>query len=431
MKDLKEIALKIIDYDHRGRGIGKIDGLVVFVKGGVLGDKVNCKITKVKKRYLEGEVAEVLSPSSLRQPSPCPYSDRCGGCDFLDLDYRAELAWKKQSVEEQIKRIGELDPRVQETLGMESPYAYRNHMQFHVEDRKIGLYEKGSRDLVQIKRCLKQSEVANELLASLQDQRFLDGIRTVGIRTNQSNEIMLIVTSLKKLSQNQRDKLIGHCLDYNVKSIYETVSKNRRFHYGRDFELIYGEPYLNETFLTVDFFISPDSFFQVNYAQAKNLTQLAIQPFIEKGSNLVLDLYCGIGTMSLPMAKSDINVIGIELNQSAIEDARDNAENNRLRRARFVSGRTEEKLERLIDEEQIKPDGLLLDPPRSGADKKVIKEILELEPEVISYVSCNPSTLARDLHLLREKYHILSVTPVDMFSRTAHVESVAKLILNK
>ncbi len=415
------MELVITDYSHEGLGLGKVNNFVIFLDGGVLGDRVRVEITKKKKRFAQGKILETLSKSAHRVKSPCPYSDRCGGCDFQNLKYKQELKWKEDRIRQQIKRLGDLNPEVLPILPSPETSHERNHMQFHVKDRQVGLYGKHSRRLVKIDHCLKQSQAANEVLKKFQGQKILDQLKMIGIRTNEDGERMLIFVTPKKLSDREVGELLAIALDLNPVSIYESVQPKNYSHYGREFHHLYGKTHLDQEFLELQLEISPQSFFQVNRHQAENMVRAIGDIFTKE--DRVIELFSGIGTMSLPLANYVREIIGIEIVPSAVEDACLNARKNDIQNARYICGDVLEMLPKLVEDEG-EIHGIIMDPPRSGIDEEVLDMVLKCNPKHIVYISCSPSTLARDLGKLANDYEIQSVQPVDMFSRTAHVESI-------
>lgn len=411
----------ISDFDYKAMGITKLDGVPVFLNGGIIGDKIEYIVTKEKKNFFEGEILKTLKNSEFRVKSPCPYSKECGGCDFLEYDYQKTLSWKKERVDNNFSKIAGLHVKAQKINESPKRFAYRNNMQFQVRDGKVGLYKKNSRDVVDIKNCIMQSHNANKVLKILRSFKNLKELKTLGIRTNYRNEVMVILSSKERISK--LNLLIGNLIDANVVSIYENINKNNKFHYGEEFNLIYGNKYLEDKINDISYNLSPQSFFQINRGQASKLYTRAMDYLGVSSQEKIFDLYCGVGTLSLEIAKRGGNVIGVEIVDSAIEDARKNAEKNKLN-ARFIRGKSEDILEKLEENEKIKADKVLVDPPRKGLDKNLLKFLCKKEYKKIVYISCNPATLARDLGILKEKYRLEKAEIFDLFPNTAHVESV-------
>ncbi|MCD1146535.1 23S rRNA (uracil(1939)-C(5))-methyltransferase RlmD [Peptoniphilus sp. KCTC 25270] len=423
MEIMDLVELEIIDYDHRGRGLGKVEGAVVFLDSGFIGDRVEAQITKKKKRFFEGKVLKILEKSKDREKNPCPYGHRCGGCAFLGWSYEKELEWKKNFVKNAIQRIGNIEGDVENTLGMENPTHYRNHMQFHKTGDGWGLYTKDSAEIIPIGNCLMQRERANEILEKLQGKKYNREMKLLGLRTNEVGEIMAIFVGEKTLKESTKHKLVADAIEFGIDSLYYSENRNPKFHYGKEFIHLYGKEVLKEQFQGFEYEISPGSFFQVNLHQAEELAKKVVEGMGEEKWNYAMDLFCGIGTLTLPISQKSKETIGIEINPQAIEDARRTAKKNG-EEIRYIAGRVEKILPRLLEEENIQPEIAVFDPPRGGVEEEALEAITESAPERILYVSCNPTTLARDLKYLGEEYEIEKIWLVDMFPRSGHVETV-------
>lgn len=422
------IEIEIVDYNHNGKGLGKVDGAVVFTDGGFIGDRVLVEITKDKKKFFEGEIRKYIKKTKDREENPCPYGQVCGGCQFLGWEYQKELEWKRSRVQDAIERIGDISLQVEEVSHMEEPIAYRNHMQFHKVGRNFGLYNKSGKDIIPIKSCLMQKDKANTFLQGIQGKSYIEDFDRLGLRTNQEGKLMAIFVSSKALKMDALHKIVADAVEFKVDSLYFNLNKKPKFHYGRNFDLLYGEEFLEESLVGYNFQISPGSFFQINLSQAEKLVSMVKDSLNHRSWDLVMDLFCGIGSLSLPLSEISQEVIGVELNPRAIDDARQVAKSNGKNNLRYIAGKVENILPRLLEEENLSPQALVLDPPRAGVDPKALEAILESHPQRITYVSCNPSTLARDLKILKEKYRIEKITPLDMFPRTAHVEALTLLV---
>ena len=410
---------KIIDYDHKGFGLVKEEE-PVFLDGGVIEDLVDYKIINSGK-IKRGQINKIIKPSIFRVKSPCPYSKECGGCPLMETDYKKELEWKREKVRNNLLRIGKIETEIEEILGMEDNLHYRNNMQFKIEDGKIGLYSGKTKKIVEIKKCIIQKEIGNDILKIFQKFAKTTNIKTLGIRTNYKNQAMVIMVAdspIKKLNN-----IINELLELNVVSIYENINKSSKYHYGQKFKHIYGQKSLEDKIFNIKYQLSPQSFFQVNPRQVENLYKKAIENLNLEKKDKVLDLYSGIGTISLSLADKVEEVLGVEQVKEAVEDARKNAEENQIKNARFISGKVENIIDKITEEKVY--NKVILDPPRSGVEKTVLERLLKLEPEKISYISCNPSTQARDLKILKEKYKVEKVMPIDMFAHSSHVECIA------
>ena len=393
---------EIIDFDFKGLGMTKVDGLPVFLDGGVIGDQVEFLITKKKKNFCKGKILNTIKKSKDRVKSPCPYFEDCGGCDFLNYSDDMELKWKEDDTNKNLEKI----------------------MQFQVRDGVIGLYGKNSKDIVAIKKCIMQRDKANEVLKIMWRYKKLKDLKRIGIRTNYKGEVLLIlVTRGKKVEIKD---ILADLIEARVKSIYLNYNVGDKFHYSREFEKIYGEDSIEEKLLDINYKISPESFFQINRLATEKLYQKAIEYLEPKAEDKIYDLYCGVGSISLSIAKSGAQVIGIEIVDSAVDDARINAENNNME-ARFVKGAAEEAIEKLWQEEKISPNKIIVDPPRKGLDEKLVNFLKENPVERLVYISCNSATQARDLKSLKEVYRVEKVALVNLFPNTAHSESICFL----
>lgn len=426
MKIDKNVELKIIDFDYKGNGVAKYDGRIVFLDGGIIGDKVLAKLTQEKKSFYKGRVIKTLEKSKNRVESKCPYSKKCGGCDFLEYDYNDQLNWKEGKVKNDLLRIGGVNPKIESILGMENPYNYRNNIQLQVRDEKIGFFEKNSKSIVQIDSCIVAKEGINEVIKLLKDWKGLRSVKTISIRENYKKEIMIVFITEEKVQKLK--SILSELIDLNVVSIFENVNKKSKYRFSENFNKLYGEDYFIDKIGELEFKLSPESFFQVNPYQVEKLYKTALDNLDINSEDTIFDLYCGIGTLSLMAAKNAKEVIGVEIVESAVDDARVNAELNKIENAIFIAGKSEIIMEKLVEDEKIIPNKVILDPPRAGIDESLVEKILEIKPEKIAYISCNPSTQARDIALLKDDYKIEFVKPVDMFSNTVHVENVVILV---
>ena len=421
MEIFDKVRLAVTDYDYRGRGMGKADGAVVFLDGGEIGDVVEATIVKKKKRFFEGEITSYEKKSSHRVKNPCPYTN-CNGCAFLSLNRKEELNWKRRRVADAAARIGDVDVTVDPVTVRGDSTGYRNHMQFHVKDRKLTLYGKGG-EAITVKRCLMQTDRANEILAAMQGEKWLDDVALVGIRTTRRGASMVILSGAKDMSDSLLHGAVAFAVEVGVDSLYYTKNTNPRFHYGRKMEHLYGKKEITETLAGYDYGIFGSNFFQVNPMGAEAIIEKVVSA-AAPGKNIV-ELYAGIGTITLPLSEKAMAVVANEYAQASVDYARKTAEDNGVGNVRYIAGPAEKIMPRIAEEEKV--DILVVDPPRAGLDPAVIESALEASPETMIYVSCNPSTLARDLALLKEQFHIQSLTPIDMFPHTAAVECVAVL----
>ena len=442
------IELTIKDQSKDGRGIGSYDGLIVFADGCVLGDKVSARVTKVKKRYALANVEEILEPSEHRLEDVCPYIDECGGCAFGKLKYEKQLELKERHVRDVLERIGGVEaPELELIISMSEPYFYRNKatLAIHPKTQSVGFLERLSHKVVECRECRLQSEpvvaVADALRESFDAQGDSGKIKKLVVKTSfSSGEVMLVPTVEEKdvdleefiyLAEESIDRIpsFDDGFEYYLSSVALDVSEKKPSkQYKNRAEIIAGRPVIEDGLLGLAFEISPYSFYQVNPVQAEHLYEKAVEYAGIKGGETVLDLYCGVGTLGLFMAKEGAGkVVGIELVKEAVLNANRNAVINGIVNAIYYTGKAEEELPRLRAEGEIeKADVVILDPPRKGCDEALLKAVVETEADRIVYVSCDPATLSRDIKYLSENgYEYVKGTPVDMFPHTGHVECIA------
>lgn len=381
--------LKIVNLDHFGRGIAKTDK-TIFVEDALIDEIVDVEITIDKKKYSEGKVIKYIKKSPLRVASKCKYYDKCGGCNLLHISYEEQLKFKENKVKEIIKKfsgldcVGKIVPSVQ--------YNYRNKVTLHV-NKKIGYYQKKSYDIINIDDCLIADKRINSLIKKLNNID-LNSIKKIVIRVT-NKEIMLVITN-------------GKINIDEFKEVDTIIVDN---------QILKGKGYILEEINNLKFVISPNSFFQVNRIGMINIYNQVLK-YVDNSMN-VLDLYCGTGTIGLYIAHKVKDVLGIEINESAIKDALINKRINNISNINFKLGDVGTVLN-----DNFKADCVIVDPPRFGLDENTIKNIIKIKPQKIIYVSCDPVTLARDLKILKKSYKILEITPFDMFSNTYHVETV-------
>ena len=439
-------VVEIIDINHTGQGVAKINNFVVFVSGTISGDKVKIKITDIKKNYATGEILSIIKPSEFRTASPCTYFQQCGGCQLMHMDYKEQLKYKRNRVISELRRarVNFHEETVNKTIGMEDPYRYRNKTTFSVTEKnneiQIGPYEQGTYNTVDISSCLIQSKAADEAVTSFKnlmkkynirayDMKTKKGIvRNIVIRNNRKGELMLIIVTTSESFQNK--ELLVNELSFipNITTIVQNINnKNTNLSMGIKNITLYGEGTITDTIDDLSFTISPETFFQINPIQTEKLYQTAIEYAHLDKDDICFDLYCGIGTISLMAAKKAKKVFGIEIVNRSIINARENAKKNNISNLEFYAGKAEELLPQL-NKQNIKADVIILDPPRKGCEKEVIDTIISMSPKRLVYVSCNPSTLARDIKLLESGgYMLKKVQPLDQFPWTVHVECVVLL----
>jgi len=438
--------VEIAGMTHEGLGVGRIDNFAVFVDGAIKGETVEIKIIKVSKNYAVGKLMKILKPSENRIDPICPVFKRCGGCSLQHMDYKAQLDFKTDLVRENLKRIGRLDDVIiHDTIGMNNYMNYRNKAQYPVEEVKgkpvIGFYAKRSHDVIEhdccdiqdivsvkIKKIIHKFIVENNI--SVYNESTGEGIvrhimTRVGFKTGEV--MVVIVINGDDLPMKVKKRLVEILTEKvpEVKSIYLNVNKKiTNTILGDTNKLIYGKEVISDFIGDLEFRVSPLSFFQVNPVQTEVLYNKALEYAGLTGNETVFDLYCGIGTISLFLSQKAKKVYGVEVVEEAIRDARENARINGVNNAEFFVGKAEEVVPVIYDR-GVKADVVVVDPPRKGCDQALLDTLVEMQPERIVYVSCNPSTLARDLGYLSERgYKALEAQPVDMFPQTHHVECV-------
>ncbi len=439
--------VEIIDLNHTGQGVAKVDNFVVFVDGAIEGDIAEIKITCKKKNFAVGKLIKISRYSKNRINPACVNFHQCGGCQLMHMNYKEQLNYKKNRVINELNRAGVSadDADIYDTVGMDNPFRYRNKTAFSVTRKNneifIGPYEQGTYNTVDIDGCLIQSETADEAVSVFRDLMIkykIDAydkksgkgtIRNIVIRNNRKNEIMFIIVATTD-NFNNRDALIKELASDNkdIKTIILNInSKNTNLALGRKNITLYGEGIINDTIDDLNFTISPETFFQINPIQTEKLYQKAIEYADIKNNQVCFDIYCGIGTISLMASRHAKKVIGVEIVEQSIINARENAIRNKISNAEFYVGKAEEIVPKLY-KQSIKADVVIVDPPRKGCEKEVIDTIISMAPEKVVYVSCNPSTLARDVKLFEAGgYKLVKVQPVDMFPWSVHVETVILL----
>ncbi len=453
--------LLITGIGSEGKALARVDEKVVFVPMVVPGDVVDVQVVRKRKSFMEGRLVKIKKFSSLRQKPVCDYFGVCGGCKWQMLPYEEQLKVKQQQVVDQLSRIGKFDlPEIREILGSENSEFYRNKLEFTFSNKRwltedevrtdkdydhrnaVGFHVPGLFDkVVDIEKCWLQEEPSNQIRNTIReyalensleffDLREQHGLlRNLIIRTSSNGELMVILSFFRN-DKEDIDELLSF-LDKEFPMItslqYVVNSKANDTILDQDIIVFKGKDHIVEEMGDLKFKVGPKSFYQTNSAQAERLYQCAAEFAELTGEEVVYDLYTGTGTIANYLAGKARKVIGVELVPEAIEDAKMNSELNGITNTVFVVGDMKDVMNQEFFEANGNPDVLILDPPRAGLHEKVITTILEVEPERIVYVSCNPATQARDVTLLAGKYDVLDVQPVDMFPHTHHVENVMKL----
>ena len=426
-----------------GEGVGRVKDFTVFVPGALPGERVLACMEDVKKTYARGHLVEILEKSPERVEPLCPIYDSCGGCQMQHLSYEGQLRLKRQQVVDAVERIGGLSGiEVLPVLGAKEPWLYRNKMQFPVGRKRgktvIGCFAKGSHDIIDTRDCRIQKEgnniivnVMREIVERLRipvydEDRHTGVLRHVVGRIGENGEAMVVlVTATKDLPKAKEITRLLRERVPNLKSVQQNIQTYRNnVILGRETKLLWGKPTIPDRISKLRFSISARSFFQVHTEQAAVLYEKALEYADLNGKETVLDAYCGTGTITLFLAQKAHRVYGIEIVKPAIEDAKKNARDNHIKNAAFLVGDATKLMPRLY-QENIRPNVIVVDPPRAGCTEPVLKTFVAMHPDRIVYVSCNPATLARDLALLAGLgYMTKEIQPVDMFPQTSHVECV-------
>ena len=444
--DLIEVTIE--DLSEEGTGIGKFEGMTFFIKDAVIGDRVRAKIMKMKKNYGFARLMEVLTPSPDRVEPLCPVARQCGGCQIQAMSYEAQLAFKTRKVENNLKRIGKFEEIPMESIiGMEDPFHYRNKAQFPFgknRDGKIitGFYAGRTHSIIENTSCHLGKEVNEKILEKIlawmnafhvepYNEATGKGLMRhslirCGFRTG---EIMVCLVINGRKIPGEEALVDSLKIIPGMTSISLNVNKEKtNVILGREVINLWGRPYIEDYIGEVKYQISPLSFFQVNPVQTERLYGKALEYAGLTGEETVWDLYCGIGTISLFLARKARKVYGVEIIPDAIEDARRNASLNGFTNTEFYVGKAEEVLPEKYEKEGVRADVIVVDPPRKGCDETLLSTMVKMQPERIVYVSCDSATLARDLRYLCDNgYELKRVCPADMFPQTVHVEVVCCL----
>lgn len=397
------MEIEIVKFDNLGRGIGYINNKIVFIPKSVPGDFLEIDLVKEKKNYLEGKIKKIIKPSKLRKEVLCPYFNTCGGCDLLHISLTEELEYKLHKINDILKK-NNINYEVKEIIKNSNEYYYRNKITLKIINKKIGYYESNTHNLLEINKCIISKKYINEIIKDLNKFNIING--EVIIRCNHKDEMLIVINSLDKLTNI--DYFVNN---YNIVGI---IQNNK---------CLYGDNYLIHKINDNLFKISFDAFFQVNDSISSILFQL-INKYTEYSSN-VLDLYCGVGSLTLSINENVQNILGVEIVENAIKDANINKNLNKKEKVTFIC----DDAKNIIDKITSFYDTVILDPPRSGVDEQVLNKIISEKLRKIIYISCDPFTLVRDLKILNNYYEIKDFKLLDMFTWTHHVESLVILEL--
>lgn len=431
--------IEITGLTDEGFGIGRAEGMAVFVPFALLGETVRVIIIKMYKNYAVGKLLEVISPADTRIKAECENFYRCGGCAYQNVLYTEELLYKQKHVEDCIKKIAGLSLLPEPVRGAKNICRYRNKSQLPVSCDGIGFYAPKSHRVVETKNCLIQSKEANEIvdlirnwlseynISPYNEEKHSGDIRHVYIRSG-NFETMVVIVSLNEEIPHIKNLVEKLKKNKKICSVMQNInSKRTNVVLGDKMKCLFGREYIFDNIGDLKFKISPYSFYQVNNSQTVVLYNIAKELADIKPNDIVWDLYCGIGTIGQYAAKDAKKIAGIEIVPEAVKNAKENAKLNGISNAEYFCGKAEDLAEKLV-KKGLKPTAVFLDPPRKGCDKKLLDTVIKSNPNKIIYISCKPSTLARDLKYLEENgYKTKKIIPVDMFPRTAHVETVALL----
>ena len=448
--DICQVTIEDIGTD--GEGIGKIDGFTLFVKDAVLGDKVEVKIMKAKKNYAYAKLEKVLSPSPFRTTPKCQFHKQCGGCQIQAMDYAKQLEFKHNKVRNNLIRIGGLDAEyvdsiMEEPVGMETPFYYRNKAQFPFGKNKegktiTGFYAGRTHSIIEntdcalgvaenkiiLEKILKYME--EEKVSPYEEETHKGLLRHALIRKGFATEQIMVCFVINGKKLPAEHKLVQSLLEVEgMTSISVSVNTEKtNVIMGKEIRLLYGKEQIEDEIDGITFKISPLSFYQVNPVQTERIYSQALKYADLNGNETVWDLYCGIGTISLFLARKAKHVYGVEIVPQAIEDAKENAKRNGIENVNFYVGKAEEVLPEKYEKEGIFADVIVVDPPRKGCDEDCLNTMVQMQPKRIVYVSCDSATLARDVKYLGEHgYQLRKARIFDNFPQSVHVESVCCL----
>ncbi len=440
MRKNEEYEIEITGMTDEGSGVGRVNGMAVFVPYTIVGETARIVIVKALKNYAHGKLLEILKPSPHRVKSECNIFYQCGGCQFWHMDYECELQIKQKKVEDCLKRIGGIEAPVFPILGDKIQKRYRNKAQFPVSQDGIGMYAPRSHRVIDTEDCLIQDErnvpvvqcvrqwMEKYQIPPYEEQSHTGIVRHIYTRSGERGMLVCIVTRTNKLPHT--DELVQELLksDCGIVGIVQNINGERtNVVLGQNSRTLYGQDWLDDDIGGMEFRISPQSFYQVNHAQTKVLYDTAADFAQLCGGEVVWDLYCGIGTIGQYLAKDAKKIVGVEIVPSAVENAKQNAQKNGLHNAEYYCS-TAENLAPALLEKGLHPDVVLLDPPRKGCEESLLRTVAQTGAKRVVYISCKPSTLARDLKIMDTLgYQTQKVQPVDLFPRTAHVETVALL----
>ena len=453
VKKNETYIVDIVDQGYEGEGIAKIEGYTIFVHGAIKEERCKILILKTTKSHAFGKVIEIITPSTNRTEAGCITYQKCGGCSLRHMNYEATLSLKREIVQNLVDKTLRNKIEIKPTIGMKEPYHYRNKAQYPVGyDKKgnltIGVFANRTHDIVPIQECKIQHPISEYLaklvvdflkknhISAYQEETHQGIFRHIVVKLGKRTKEVMCVLVINDSDFPKEKELVAYLLEnfsqryseYTLKTIVKNINmKNTNVILGNQNVILYGDGYIYDKLGEYTFKISPMSFYQVNPTQTEILYYEAIKGADIKKEDIVLDLYCGIGTIGIYASKFAKKVYGIEIIEQAIQDAKENAKQNNIENIEFICGDVEKALTELLENKKVQPNVILVDPPRRGLDNTTVQNILKVQPQKVVYISCNPATMVRDLKLLEEKYNICKIQPVDMFPYTSHVECVTVL----
>ncbi|RKO61271.1 23S rRNA (uracil(1939)-C(5))-methyltransferase RlmD [Caldibacillus debilis] len=445
------IEAEFEDVTHDGQGVAKADGYPLFVPGALPGERGTVRVLKTNKSYGYGKLLELAVESPDRRIPPCPVYHQCGGCQLQHMSYAAQLRMKEKHVRDCLQRIGKIaHADIRPIIGMGDPWRYRNKVQVPVgmKDGELvaGFYRERTHKIINMDRCLIQMEKTDEVVQKVKElcgnlqippydeERHEGVLRHIMVRYGLATREIMVVLITRTDEIPNRKKLVRGIVEAfpDVKSIVQNINPKRtNVILGEETRVLWGRDVIYDKIGDIRFAISAQSFYQVNPVQTRVLYEKALEYAGLTGEETVIDAYCGIGTIALFLAGRAKKIYGVEVVPEAVADAKRNAELNGIRNAEFAVGKAETVMEQWY-EAGLRPDCIVVDPPRKGCEPSLLETILKMSPQRVVYVSCNPATLARDLRILEDGgYRTEAVQPVDMFPQTKHVEAVVRMTLKE
>ncbi len=444
------VDVEITSMTHDGLGVAKVGNFPIFIKNTLPGESVSVKVIAIKKNFAIGKVIDIYKQNELRIEPKCPIYKQCGGCNLQHLSYYGQLQIKTKNVKETLKRIGGIETTVHDCIGMEDSWKYRNKTQvpfgLYNDEVVAGFYRENTHDIINMNSCDIQDETADEIINYLKivskkyqlipynEENHSGNLRHVIVRKGYvTNEYMVTIVTKEKKLENKKEFINDLVNKFPmIKSVVQNINeKKTNTIMGNAQKVLYGENYIFDYIGDVKFAISSRSFYQVNPIQTNKLYDKVLEYANLTGNEIIIDAYCGIGTIGLYLSKKARSIYGVEIIPDAIRDAILNAKINSFTNAHYEIGKAEEVI-KIWQKDNIKADIIIVDPPRKGCEKALLETIIEMKIPRVIYVSCDPATLARDLKILNENnYNINEVQPVDMFPHTMHVESIVLLKLKE